>query len=137
MQTRETEPIAFPDDAELAALRAWYAGLDAAATVACYFCDRKAPGTSSRGVLGGIRRASVSHAALKPFAFLGTLTGRSRSIASRPLEHLDRRGLNRPIPLTRSRNVNLDRQRHQIRQLQALDKNSMQLGRSLYRPSHA
>lgn len=27
MKTRETEPLAVPDDAELAALRAWYAGL--------------------------------------------------------------------------------------------------------------
>ena len=43
MKTRETEPIAFPDDAELAALRAWYAGV-ARAAVARYLSDRKAPG---------------------------------------------------------------------------------------------
>jgi len=43
MKTRETDPITFPDDAELAALRAWYAGLDTRAAVARYLGDRKAP----------------------------------------------------------------------------------------------
>jgi hypothetical protein len=43
MKTRETEPIAFPDDAELAALRAWYAGLDTRAAVARYLVIRPGP----------------------------------------------------------------------------------------------
>jgi len=63
MKTRETQPIAFPDDAELAALRAWYAGLDTRAAVARYLGDRKAPGASARSVLGRIRRALISYAA--------------------------------------------------------------------------
>ncbi|ARL38831.1 phage integrase family protein [Burkholderia pseudomallei] len=62
MKTRETEPIPFPDDAELAALRAWCAGLDARAAVARYLGDRKAPGASARGVIGGIRRTLVAFA---------------------------------------------------------------------------
>lgn len=62
MKTRQTEPINFPDDAELAALRAWYAGLDARSAVARYLGERKAPGASARGVLGGIRRTLVSFA---------------------------------------------------------------------------
>lgn len=60
MKARETESNTFPDDAELAALRAWYAGLDARAAVARYLGDRKAPGASARGVLGRIRRALVA-----------------------------------------------------------------------------
>ncbi|MDR5880501.1 phage integrase family protein [Caballeronia sp. LZ032] len=63
MKTRETEPIAFPDDAELAALRAWYAGLGARAAVARYLGDRKPRGASARGALGRIRRALISYAA--------------------------------------------------------------------------
>ncbi|WP_250528448.1 phage integrase family protein [Caballeronia sp. GAWG2-1] len=63
MKTRETGPVTFPDDAELAALRAWYAGLDARAAVARYLGDRKVPGTSARGVLGRIRRALATYAA--------------------------------------------------------------------------
>ncbi|MBY4694825.1 site-specific integrase [Burkholderia latens] len=62
MKTRETQSLTFPDDAELAALRAWYAGLDARAAVARYLGERKAPGASSRGVLGRIRRALVAFA---------------------------------------------------------------------------
>ncbi|WP_374618271.1 phage integrase family protein [Pandoraea sp.] len=46
----------FPDNASLAALRAWYAGLSARAAVERYLNDRKANGASSRGMLGQIRR---------------------------------------------------------------------------------
>ncbi|TAM18721.1 MAG: integrase [Pandoraea sp.] len=62
MKTHETEPVRFPDDAELAALRAWYAGLDARTAVARYLGERKAPGMSARGMLGRIRRALVAFA---------------------------------------------------------------------------
>lgn len=62
MKTRQTEPIPFPNDAELTALRAWYAGLDARAAVARYLGDRKAPRASARGVLGRVRRALIAYA---------------------------------------------------------------------------
>ncbi|OBR48505.1 phage integrase family protein [Paraburkholderia tropica] len=62
MKTRETEPTGFPDDAELAALRAWYAGLDTRTAVERYLGDRKAPGMSARGMLGRIRRALIAFA---------------------------------------------------------------------------
>lgn len=67
MKTCDTLPIdkterGFPDEAELAALRSWYAGLDARAAVARYLGDRREAGTSSRGVLGRIRRRLVAFA---------------------------------------------------------------------------
>ncbi len=64
MKTRETPAAApgkdafFPDNAELAALRSWYAGLDARSAIARYLGER-APGESSRGILGRIRRRLV------------------------------------------------------------------------------
>lgn len=75
MKTRETQPIAFPDDAELAALRAWYAGLGARAAVARYSGDRKARGASAHGVLGRIRRALISYAASRHRADLAEVFG--------------------------------------------------------------
>lgn len=45
----------FPDNAALAALRAWYAGLSSRAAVERYLNDRKTTGASSRGALGKIR----------------------------------------------------------------------------------
>lgn len=67
MKTRDAPPtgeteLVFPDEAELAALRSWYAGLDARAAVARFLGDRRAVGTSSRGVLGGIRRQLIAYA---------------------------------------------------------------------------
>src|SRR6266702_4851666 len=67
MKTRDTLPVGytgpnFPDEAELAALRGWYAGLDARAAIARYLSDRRAAGASSRGVLGRIRRRLVAYA---------------------------------------------------------------------------
>jgi hypothetical protein len=62
MKTRETGPISFPDDAELAALRGWYAGLDARAVVVRYLGDREIVGASARGVLGRIRRTLIAFA---------------------------------------------------------------------------
>ncbi|RQM53586.1 MULTISPECIES: site-specific integrase [Burkholderia] len=81
MKTRQTEPITFPDDAELAALRAWYAGLDARAAVARYLGDRKAPGASARGVLGRIRRTLSVFATSRHRVDLAELFG-ERSSAS-------------------------------------------------------
>lgn len=100
MKTRETEPIAFPDDAELVALRAWYGGLDTRAAVARCLGDRKAPGASARSVLGGIRRALISYAASRHRADLAEVFG-ERSAASadtvaRTIETL--RSLPAPVP---------------------------------------
>ncbi|AJX84168.1 phage integrase family protein [Burkholderia pseudomallei 7894] len=81
MKTRQTEPITFPDDAELAALRAWYAGLDARAAVARYLGERKAPGVSARGVLGRIRRTLAAFATSRHRADLAETFG-ERSAAS-------------------------------------------------------
>ncbi len=100
MKTRETDTITFPGDAELAALRAWYAGLDARAAVARYLGDRKAPRASARGVLGGIRRTLVAFAASRHRADLAETFG-ERSAASadtvtRAIETL--RNLSAPEP---------------------------------------
>ncbi|WP_175887262.1 phage integrase family protein [Burkholderia contaminans] len=81
MKTRETASIAFPDDAELATLRAWYAGLDARAAVARYLSDRKVSGASARGVLGRIRRALAAFATSRHRADLAEIFG-ERSAAS-------------------------------------------------------
>ena len=66
MKTRDTFPEdtspGFPNEAELAALRSWYAGLDARAAVARYLGDRREVGASSRGILGRIRRHLVAFA---------------------------------------------------------------------------
>ncbi|KVM71158.1 integrase [Burkholderia ubonensis] len=61
LSTDETEP-GFPDEAELAALRSWYAGLDARAAVARYLGDRRVAGASSRGILSCIRWQLVAFA---------------------------------------------------------------------------
>ncbi|SCK11118.1 Site-specific recombinase XerD [Variovorax sp. HW608] len=52
----------FPSADALAALRAWYAGLDARAAVARYLGQDKATGQSSRAVLGAIRRGLAGYA---------------------------------------------------------------------------
>ena len=67
MKTREALPVDgtdsdFPNEAELAALRGWYAGLDARAAVSRYLGDRRQAGVSSRGILGRIRRQLVAFA---------------------------------------------------------------------------
>lgn len=81
MKTRETESTPFPDDAELAALRAWYAGLDARAAVARYLGERKALGASAHGVLAGIRRTLVAFARSRHRSNLAETFG-ERSAAS-------------------------------------------------------
>jgi hypothetical protein len=100
VKTRETEPIAFPDDAELAALRAWYAGLVARAAVARYLGDRKAPIESARGVLGRIRRALISYAASRHRADLAKVfserSAGSVDTVARVIETL--RNLPAPMP---------------------------------------
>ncbi|WP_321788088.1 site-specific integrase [Paraburkholderia sp. J94] len=71
MKTRQTalpapsrpddhNPSGFPDAAELAALRAWYAGVAVRAAVERYLPSALGDGKSARGVLGRIRRRLVS-----------------------------------------------------------------------------
>ena len=55
-------PSDFPDAAELAALRAWHAGLSTHDAVERYLGGRRTPGQSSRGVLGRIRRQLAAFA---------------------------------------------------------------------------
>ena len=69
MKTRQTRAIAalpaapgFPDADALAALRAWYAGLDSRAAVDRYLGSSRATGQSSRGMLGHIRRQLAAFA---------------------------------------------------------------------------
>ncbi|HDR8860313.1 TPA: site-specific integrase [Burkholderia territorii] len=67
MKTRKDTSVSdtgsdFPGEAALAALRGWYAGLEARAAVARYLGDRRPAGVSSRGVLGRIRRQLVAFA---------------------------------------------------------------------------
>ncbi|MDR2990358.1 MAG: tyrosine-type recombinase/integrase [Burkholderiaceae bacterium] len=75
MKTHETASIAFPDEAELAALRAWYSQLDARFAVARYLGDRKLPGVSARGVLGRIRRTLIAFAASRHRPDLASVFG--------------------------------------------------------------
>jgi hypothetical protein len=56
----DKSPIAFPGEAELAALRGWYAGLSSRESVARYLETQKASGQSSRGMIGSIRRQLIS-----------------------------------------------------------------------------
>jgi site-specific recombinase XerD len=53
-------PTGFPDADELAALRAWYAGLAVREAVARYLPGRLGEGQSARGVLGRIRRQLIA-----------------------------------------------------------------------------
>jgi site-specific recombinase XerD len=68
METRDTllpppaarEPAGFPDKDELAALRAWYAGLAVRPAVERYLPAALGDGKSARGVLGRIRRKLIA-----------------------------------------------------------------------------
>ncbi|KJJ99665.1 integrase [Burkholderiaceae bacterium 26] len=55
-------PSDFPDAAELAALRAWHAGLSTREAVEHYLGERLTPRQSSRGVLGRVRRQLATFA---------------------------------------------------------------------------
>jgi hypothetical protein len=56
----DRSPDSFPGEAELAALRGWYAGLSSRESVARYLETQKASGQSSRGMIGGIRRQLIN-----------------------------------------------------------------------------
>ncbi|WP_257251503.1 site-specific integrase [Burkholderia cepacia] len=107
MKTRETHSVDenkpdFPEEAELAALRGWYAGLDARAAVARYLGDRRAAGGSSRGILGRIRQRLVAFARSRhredlAAAFVARPTSASADSVARVIEAL--RNLPVPVPL--------------------------------------
>ncbi|KVD83325.1 integrase [Burkholderia stagnalis] len=107
MKTREILPVddtcpGFPDDAELAALRGWYAGLDARSAVARYLGDRRSVGASSRGILGRIRRrliayAQARHRADLAAAFVDRPPNAAGDSVARAIETL--RNLPAPVPL--------------------------------------
>lgn len=69
-------PAGFPGQASVAALRAWYAGLNARAAVAQYLGHDKADGQSSRAMLGAIRKQLA-----------GFARARHREDLARLLEH--------------------------------------------------
>lgn len=84
MRTRLTSPSPttsapkdFPDADELAALRAWYAGLSARGAVAQYLPASIGEGSSARGALGRIRRKLVAVARRLHRGDLATLFARS------------------------------------------------------------
>jgi site-specific recombinase XerD len=61
-QVQAGDDDGFPSLSQLAALRAWYAGLSARAAVVQYLGQRKATGQSSRAMLGAIRRQLACYA---------------------------------------------------------------------------
>lgn len=72
---------ALPDTDALAALRAWYEGLDSRAAVQRYLGERRAAGESSRGLLGRLRRQVARFA-----------RSRHRGDLAAPFEHSGARG---------------------------------------------
>ena len=56
---KDESPDAFPGEAELAALRGWYAGLSSRESVVRYLATQKVSGQSSRGTIGSIRRQLI------------------------------------------------------------------------------
>ena len=69
----------FPGEAELAALRGWYAGLSSRESVARYLETQKVSGQSSRGMIGGIRRQLISIARRRHRADLVVLLDHTES----------------------------------------------------------
>ncbi len=56
----DNRPDGFPGEAELAALRGWYAGLSSRDSVGCYLESKMVSGVSTRGMIGNIRRKLIS-----------------------------------------------------------------------------
>lgn len=81
----------WPDAAELAALRAWYEGMDSRAAVERFLGDRRASGESSRGLLGRLSRQVADFAHRRHRADLAAL-----------FEHSDSRGSKRATVIARA-----------------------------------
>ncbi len=82
---------ALPDAAALAALRAWYEGMDSRAAVERYLGERRAAGESSRGLLGRLRRQVADFA-----------RGRHRGDLAELFERADARGSKRAVAIARA-----------------------------------
>ena len=74
---------ALPDAAALAALRAWYEGMDSRAAVERYLGERRAAGESSRGLLGRLRRQVADFARARHRPDLATLFERAGARGSK------------------------------------------------------
>lgn len=102
--TSKENPPGFPDEASLAALRAWYEGLPARDAVARYLDGKVPAGQSSRGALGRIRRQLANFAKCRHRGDLAALlahanaerTKRARAVAH-AIDVL--RSLPAPVPL--------------------------------------
>jgi len=70
---------ALPDAASLAALRAWYEGVDSRAAVDRFLGERRALGESARGLLGRLRQQVAIHARTRHRPDLAALFERSSS----------------------------------------------------------
>ena len=82
---------ALPDAAALAALRAWYEGMDSRAAVERYLGELRAAGESSRGLLGRLRRQVANFA-----------RGRHRGDLAALFERADARGSKRGTAIARA-----------------------------------
>jgi len=72
-------PVSLPDAAALAALRGWHEGLSSKDAVTRYVSEARAPGQSSRGLIGAIRRDIAAFARLRHHDDLAKLfTGPAR-----------------------------------------------------------
>jgi len=80
-----------PDAAALAALRAWYEGMDSRTAVERYLGERRVAGESSRGLLGRLRRQVADFA-----------RGRQRADLAALFERADARGSKRAIAIARA-----------------------------------
>jgi site-specific recombinase XerD len=97
-------PPGFPDEASLAALRAWYEGLPARDSVIRYLDGKKASGQSARAMLGRLRRQLAAFARSRHRADLAALlehgqadrAKRARAVAH-AIETL--RALPAPVPV--------------------------------------
>ena len=67
------KPDGFPSADELAAVRAWYAGLGAREAVQLYLGDRRATGQSSRSILSAVRRSLARFARTRQRADIAEL----------------------------------------------------------------
>ena len=74
---------ALPDAASLAALRAWYEGLDSRTVVDRFLGQRRAPGESARGLLGRLRHQVVIYARTRHRPDLAALFERTGSRGSK------------------------------------------------------
>ena len=83
---------ALPNAAALAALRAWYEGIDSRTAVERYLGERRATDESSRGLLGRLRRQVADFA-----------RGRHRADLAALFERADARGSKRATAIARAR----------------------------------